>query len=416
MVSKALHWIRGASGPFPAHSRRTLLVDAGIAVLLALYALVAAHGQTGQTGEVHVLPGLAPFKVAFRQTRSSDLADYLSALVSTLPLTLRRRYPLAVFWVVIVMCAVKPEDGDAVAKLFAATIAAYTAAAYSPYRPAALVSLAAAAVAIARIYQNAVPSIPKTLGMILVFVPIVAAGAGLRSLRERVAVAQERAQDLERDQARATALATEQERARIARELHDVITHNVSVMVVQAGAARTIMGRSPEQAAAALLAVESAGRAAMTELQHTMGLLAPDGEAQLAPQPGLAELDQLIGRVRSTGMRVELIETGAPRPLAPGADLAAYRVVQEALTNAAKHAAGAATRVHIGYAPAELVVEVGSGAGRSSPDAATGNGRGLMGLRERLAACDGRLEAAGRADGGFEVRAVIPLHQGVEAA
>jgi signal transduction histidine kinase len=147
-----------------------------------------------------------------------------------------------------------------------------------------------------------------------------------------------------------------------------------------------------------------------------MGLLAPDGEAQLAPQPGLAELDRLIGRVRATGMRVELTETGTPRPLAPGSDLAAYRVVQEALTNAAKHAAGAPAHVRITYNPRDLVVAVGNAAGRRTAAADEGNGRGLMGLRERVTACGGELAAAARSDGGFEVRAVIPLHDLVEAA
>jgi signal transduction histidine kinase len=152
----------------------------------------------------------------------------------------------------------------------------------------------------------------------------------------------------------------------------------------------------------------------MTELQHAVGLLAPDGEAQLAPQPGLAELGQLIGRVRATGMQVDLAETGLPRLLAPGSDLAAYRVVQEALTNAAKHAAGAAAQVRIAYHPPDLIVEVDNGAGRRSLAAANGNGRGLMGLHERLAACGGRLNAGPRDDGGFRVRAVIPLHDVVE--
>jgi signal transduction histidine kinase len=176
------------------------------------------------------------------------------------------------------------------------------------------------------------------------------------------------------------------------------------------------MSRSPDQATAALLAVESAGRAAMTELQHAMGLLAPGGETELAPQPGLAELDQLIGRVRTTGMRIDLAETGAPRALDPGSDLAAYRVVQEALTNAAKHAVGAATQVRLAYTPHDLIVEVDNDPGRRSPHASEGNGRGLIGLRERLAACGGELHAGPRSDGGFQVRAVIPLQDMAETA
>lgn len=418
MIRNAVVRLRQATGPFPDPPRRARIVDGLLALLLACYAIIAVRHHGGDmTRTIIVQPD--PFGVAAQKFRSFEgpgWPDFLVALLTTLPLALRRRFPLAVFWFVIVMCAVKPDSGDATSKLIACTIVAYTAAAHSPYRPASTVSLVAALAAIAGTYGNAIPNIPRTLGVFLVFVPIVAAGASLRNLRERIAAAQERERALERDKAQASELATEQERARIARELHDVITHNVSVMVVQAGAARKIMSRSPEQATGALLAVESAGRAAMTELQHAMGLLAPDGEAQLAPQPGLAELGRLIGRVRATGMRVELTETGAPRPLAAGSDLAAYRVVQEALTNAAKHAAGASAHVRISYTPQDLVVAVANGAGRRSAAANEGNGRGLMGLRERLTACGGALEAAARADGGFEVRAVIPLHDLVEAA
>jgi signal transduction histidine kinase len=348
-------------------------------------------------------------------TTGPGLRDYISAIFTTAPLALRRRYPLAVFWIVIGMAVVQPTSGDSLAKLAACAIAAYTAAAYSPYRPAATISVFGAAAGVAGLYENAIPNIPKVIGAFLLILPIAAAGISMRSLRVRVADAQQRELTLEQEQAQAMQLAAERERARIARELHDVITHNVSVMLVQAGAARKVMSRAPDQATTALLAVEAAGRAAMTELQHTMGLLAPDAEAQLAPQPGLAELGQLIGRVRATGMQVDLTETGDAKPLGPGSDLAAYRVVQEALTNTAKHAAGAAACVRLAYSPGGLIVEVDNVEGRRSAQAADGNGRGLIGLRERLAACGGQLYAGPRGDGGFRVRAVIPLQSTVEA-
>jgi signal transduction histidine kinase len=381
-----------------------LLIDAVLALLIAVYALVEVHGEGAAGG-----PSLKPLAFALAKVvTGAGPRDYISAVLTTVPLAFRRRYPLAVFWIVIGTSVIQPGRGDAVAKLVACAIAAYTAAAHSPYRRAALISLIGAAAAVADVYQSAIPNIPNWLGVLLVIVPIFAAGTSMRSLRERIADAHVRERALERDKAQAAQLATEQERARIARELHDVITHNVSVMVVQAGAARTVMNRAPEQATSALLVVESAGRAAMTELQHTIGLLAPDAEEQFAPQPGLAELGELIGRVRATGMRVELTETGTPRPLGPGSDLAAYRVVQEALTNAAKHAVGAAAQVRITYTAHELIVEVDNDAGRGSPNTAAGNGRGLIGLRERLAACRGQLHAGPRGDG-FQVRAVIPL-------
>jgi signal transduction histidine kinase len=401
MVSTAAAWLRHASGPRPRPSHRALLIDALLALTLAAYAILAVHDE-GATAELALLKPFGKVMIG------PGPRDYLSVVVTTLPLAWRRRYPLAVFWTVIGMSVIQPGRGNAAEKLVACAIAAYTAAAHSPYRRAASISLIGAAAAIAGTYQDAIPNIPKWLGVLLVIVPIAAAGTSLRTLRERIAEAHERERVLEQDKSQAAQLATEQERARIARELHDVITHNVSVMVVQAGAARTVLNRSPEQATAALLVVESAGRAAMTELQHTIGLLAPDADEQLAPQPGLAELGELIGRVRATGMRVELTETGTPQPLGPGSDLAAYRVVQEALTNTAKHAPGAAARVRVTYASHELLVEVDNGPGRSSPDATAGNGSGLIGLRERLAACGGQL-FSGPGGSGFQVRAVIPL-------
>jgi signal transduction histidine kinase len=405
MVSSAAAWLRHASGPRPCPSRRAWLIDALLALVLAAYAILAVHGEGAGGGFAARAVLLKPFG---KVMSVPGPRDYLSIVVTTVPLAWRRRYPLGVFWIVIGASVIQPGRGDAAEKLVACAVAAYTAAAHSPYRRAASISLIGAAAAVAGAYGDAIPNIPKWLGVLLVIVPIGAAGTSLRSLRERIAEAHERERVLERDKAQAALLATEQERARIARELHDVITHNVSVMVVQAGAARTVMNRSPDQATAALLVVESAGRAAMTELQHTIGLLAPDADEQLAPQPGLAELGELIGRVRATGMRVELTETGTPQPLGPGADLAAYRVVQEALTNTAKHAVGAAARVRITYTPHDLIVEIDNDTGTGSPNAATGNGRGLIGLRERLAACGGQLHA-GPHGSGFQVRAVIPL-------
>lgn len=412
MVREATMWLRRASGPSPRPSRRALAIDALLALALVLYALHAVHAATVPGPSAPLAKEVGGPGPSYRYY----VYLYLIAVLTIAPLAWRRRYPLAVFWMVMSLTLALHDHGDLAAKLIACAIAAYTAATYGPYRSAASISLIGAAAAVAAIYERAIPDIPRPLQASLVIVPIAAAGIGMRTLRARIADAQERESALEREKLQAAELATERERARIARELHDVITHNVSVMVVQAGAARKVMSRAPDQATTALLAVEAAGRAAMTELQHAMGLLAPDGEAHLAPQPGLAELDQLIDRVRTTGMRVDLVETGAPRALAPGADLAAYRVVQEALTNAAKHAAGSATRVHLGYTPHELVVEVDNGAGRRSPDAGEGSGRGLMGLRERLAACGGQLRAGPRGDGGFQVHAVIPLQDVVETA
>ncbi len=200
------------------------------------------------------------------------------------------------------------------------------------------------------------------------------AANGLRTWRRRADEDRRRLRDLERDQEDALHRAVEHERARIARELHDVVTHNVSVMVIQAGAARTVMTGAPEQAREALLAVEAGGRAALAELRRVMGLLAvdtdapePAGTADLTPQPGLDRLAALIGRVRETGLPVELTVTGERRAVPSGVELAAYRVVQEALTNTVKHATGATATVLVEYGAEQLRVEAPTPAANPVP-------------------------------------------------
>jgi signal transduction histidine kinase len=198
-----------------------------------------------------------------------------------------------------------------------------------------------------------------------------------------------------------------------------VVTHNVSVMVVQAGAARRVLDASPANAREALLAVEGSGRTALGELRHLLGLLNPatDGST-LGPQPGLRDLGSLIERVSTAGLSVELHTSGTPVGLPPGIDLAAYRVVQEALTNVLKHAGPATVAVQLKYTPAELVITVINdtpvSSGAETP--AGGSGQGLIGLRERVALYDGSLEAGPRLGGGWRVTARIPLPAAGEAA
>jgi signal transduction histidine kinase len=220
---------------------------------------------------------------------------------------------------------------------------------------------------------------------------------------------------LERERESAAQGAVDAERARIARELHDIVSHNVSVMVVQAGAARRVLATEADEATGALLAVESAGRDTMTELRHMLGLLAPssDGEDLLAPQPGLSRLSSLVDRMCFAGLPVEVRISGEPRPLPSGVDLTAYRIVQEALTNALKHGNGGKADVTVRYADHYLRVEVLTSGpsvlkGAPPPDS-TKEGRGLLGLRERVAVLGGDLDARRRIGGGFRVRARIPL-------
>jgi signal transduction histidine kinase len=180
-------------------------------------------------------------------------------------------------------------------------------------------------------------------------------------------------------------------------------------MVVQAGAARSVLDSSPADARAALLAVEASGRTAMSELRHLLGLLAPAGgdEAALVPQPGAGQVPSLVERVRAAGLSVELTVTGA-RDLPPGVDLAAYRVVQEALTNVIKHAGTARADVVLEYRPDDLLITV-TDDGRPGTGPAGAGGRGLIGLQERIGLYGGELDAGPRPGGGWRVRARIPL-------
>jgi signal transduction histidine kinase len=254
----------------------------------------------------------------------------------------------------------------------------------------------------------------------------------LRSRRRHVRALEERGWLLEREREVAARTAVDDERARIARELHDIVSHNVSLMIVQAAAAREVMATLPAAAAEALTAIEGAGRDTMTELRHLLGLLAPpadggepaDDEPEtdrgypdgLAPQPSLRRLSALIDRIAFAGLPVDVRISGEPRPLPSGIDVTAYRIVQEALTNALRHGAGGKAEVTIRYASRSLRVEVLNtgpsvltGATPERPRDGAGAGRGLVGLRERVAVYGGDLDARRRLGGGYRVRARIPV-------
>jgi signal transduction histidine kinase len=218
--------------------------------------------------------------------------------------------------------------------------------------------------------------------------------------------------------------AVAEERGRIARELHDVVAHSVSVMVVQAGAARRSVAANPDQATAALTQIEATGRQALAEMRRLLGLLrdGQDGTAALTPQPSLAHLDSLLAAAREAGLPVELTVDGEPRQLPAGIDLSAYRIVQEALTNSLKHAGPATATVRLRYGSKALDVQVSddgqgveSASGRPGSDSDgqdRRSGHGLIGMRERVALFGGALEVGTRPGGGFQVAARLPLDGG----
>ncbi|MFI9767409.1 sensor histidine kinase [Streptomyces sp. NPDC052415] len=403
-------------GPPPRPSRWMWTADGVLALVLAA---CTAGGVDGQD-RAAVVP---PFEVPDprldppppphplpHEAMAAEPGVLLLAALTALPLVARRRYPLAAFWAVLVLSLLFNQrsglDEPAVYTFLSCMVAAYSAAVHSPHRLHTLVSLLLGAVLMAVFHERFLPAF--TPGYVP-FLVLLGVGIGANAVHTW----QQRVRDLQEQQQAATRLAVELERARIARELHDIVTHNVSVMVIQAGAARKVMDAAPDRAREALLAVEAGGRTALAELRHVMGLLTMDGDSDgrdpdLAPQPGLARVAALTERVCASGVPVELAVTGSPVPLAAGADLAAYRVVQEALTNVVRHAGGARVRVTIEHGPDAVRVEVSDTGGTVAAPAGPGAGQGLTGLRARLAVYGGTLEAGSRPTGGFRVRAVIP--------
>jgi signal transduction histidine kinase len=397
------------SGTLPPLSWRGQLFDVLVAVALVL---APFPGKTAKVVADRTMP-VQPFAPIEQDGTGWTLAIFL---VVVAPLVLRRRYPLAILWVVLGMTPLMAEH-DAALRLsfYTCVIAAYSAVVYSPYRLPALASLPVAVI-VYSVFQDGPPAVPPTFVPLLILTTIAIAADGLRRWKHQADEGRVRMSALEREQGEELRRAAEHERARIARDLHDVVTHNVSMMVIQAGAARKVLDSAPGQTREALLAIEAGGRAAMTELRHVMGLLTmdstgpdPAGAAELAPQPGLDRLDALVGRLSDSGVPVTLTRSGQPRPMPAGIELAAYRVVQEALTNTVKHAAGATAQVLLEYCDDQLRVRITDTGGAAGAQAATGGGHGLIGLRERLAVYGGTLRTGPRATGGFGVDARIPL-------
>ncbi len=228
-------------------------------------------------------------------------------------------------------------------------------------------------------------------------------GRMLRSRHDLSRRLDKQARELEGNRAGRDHAAVLAERTRIALELHDVVAHDVSVMVVQAGAARRALDRDPDAAIGALGAVETTGREALTEMRRLLDILRPEGQdAEHAPQPSLERLGALVARSRDAGLEVDLHVEGEPGPLAPGVDLTAFRLVQEGLTNALEHGGRGQARVTLRWSPERLEVEV---ARRIAGDG--GGEQGLIGMRERVALCGGELRA-GPIGRGFVVRARLP--------
>jgi signal transduction histidine kinase len=349
------------------------------------------------------------------QPRGTLALGYALVLLHTLPLAARRRFPLAVL-------ATSVASGLAFAALdlrpeilgVAILVAVYSVAAYGD-RWVALAGLAVAEAGLA-----AVQLTPGRTGAVTLVVNmgVVAAtwllGQFAHNYRAYAARLEERTAELEQARAELARRAVVEERLRLARELHDVVAHAISVIAVQSGVGAHIATTQPKEARRSLAAIEATSRAALEELRRLLGVLRQEDEPQgdLAPVPGLADLDSLLAEVSKAGLAVKLQVNGTRPPVPAGVDLSAYRIVQEALTNVVKHAGPARAQVVVSYRDHEVTVEVtddGRGAVTSASDGRVGSGHGLIGMRERVQAFGGDLQTGPRLGGGFRVAARLPL-------
>jgi signal transduction histidine kinase len=391
-------------GPQPiarAGPSRSVLLDVALAALFVVVAQVDVWAPQ--------LAGWGDDPVT-----DSRLVNSVLLLGLGLPLAWRRHAPFAAITVIAAAISLQATvTGEAAVGLLLAgpvLIGVYSVAAYGD-RSRALAGLGAAAVAAALHDLNdpairTAQDVGNTSYWWLVTVLAWLVGRYVGSRRSAVAM-ERRTHKLEREALQARA-AVQDERLRIARELHDVVAHSVTVVAIQAGAAQSVLDTEPQQARQPLDAIESSARQALTEMRRLLGVLRDeDAGPALVPQPGLADVELLLERVREAGLTVELTVQGQPRPLFPGVDLSAFRIVQEALTNVLKHSGAGHTCVTVRYREdaVELqIVDDGHPHGSPRPD-----GKGLVGMRERVDLHGGTLTTGEQASGGFAVIAVLPV-------
>jgi signal transduction histidine kinase len=347
--------------------------------------------------------------------------------LALVPLIWRRRYPLAVLVAMSVVFTV----GHALTVpesewwTYSWAVAFYSAGVYGMSRRRDLVRLGAVAaflaVLIHRLFFREIEgfdegnlALLQALSLAANLVAVIAVwwfSDAVRVRREQEAQLAATVIQLELDRQENARRAVFNERVRIARELHDVVAHHVSVMGVQAGAARRVLQKHPEKAEEALSNIEAASREAVQEMHRLLGFLRQEPEeTPLAPQPGMSQLTTLVDQMRDAGLPVELQIEGAQRALPPSVDLSAYRIVQEALTNTLRHAGPARAQVKVNYADSAVDIEVlDNGRGPNEPDSPDSTGHGLIGMRERVTLLGGKFQAGHHPGVGYSVRAHLPL-------
>ncbi|MGW2313544.1 sensor histidine kinase [Actinomadura luteofluorescens] len=374
---------------------------------------------TGRTADAALAGGafavLAAMTLVSIHTGSPSrmpLYSWALLVVACGALYFRRSHPVAVAAVTLAACAVyypvTEPDGPAVLTF---VVALYTAAAEGHLTAAVVLVGIAVAGTVAGDRRDDVNHLADAAGFLLIgwFVAVVAIGGVVRNRRAYLREAQERARVAERGREAEARRRAIEERLRIARELHDVLGHNISLINVQATAALHGLRREPQRAEDALTAIKQASKDVLREMRATLGVLRQvDEAAPVAPAPGLARLDELTGGLAAAGLKIRTEVEGEPRPLPAEADLAAYRIVQEALTNVTRHSGATSAVVRVRYGAEDVVVSVEDD-GTPGSGAPSAGGSGIRGMRDRAEALGGGLDAGPGPDGGFTVRARLPL-------
>lgn len=330
--------------------------------------------------------------------------NVLAVAAGTVPLAWRRRAPLAAALLVSAALAGRAlvaEPLEVYPMTLALLVTAYSVASYAPLRDALLAAgFAALAIAVAVVQGSGTAATPDPLPSAVLYGTVWLVG-------RVVGVRHQRAEALHRERETLAAEAVAEERARIAREMHDVVSHSLAAIVMQSGGAANVLDSDPDRARQSLATIEATARRGLEEMRRMLGLLG-DTEAELAPQPGLSRIDDLLSTARSAGLDVECRVAGDGPPLPAAVDVSAFRIVQESLTNVMKHAAARRVEIEVRRAPDHLAIDVVDD-GRPVEDE-PGAGRGLAGMRERAEVLGGTLDAGPRADGpGFRVAARLPL-------
>ncbi|MFE2935268.1 sensor histidine kinase [Streptomyces sp. NPDC059278] len=392
-VLRVRHWLRD----------HPLALDATLALAVLVTMVVGSF--------IHPRPGEGP---SFG-TRPPAVSGVLLMVAGAVALIWRRRSPLVVLAVTAGLTVVELVKSDPPAPVVMATVIALCTVAARTDRPTTWrVGLLTVAVltASAMLFGAAPWYSQENFGVFAWTGLACAAGDAVRSRRAFVDAIRERADRAERTREEEARRRVAEERLRIARDLHDVVAHHIALVNVQAGVAAHVMDKRPDQAKEALAHVREASRSALDELRATVGLLRQSGDpaAPTEPAPGLAVLDALVDTVRRAGLPVDVVCTDRRPPLPAAVDLAAYRVIQEALTNVRKHAGPGARAevsvVRVGATTEVTVIDNGFGGGGSNGD---GGGHGLLGMRERVTALGGTLTAGPRYGGGFRVHAILPV-------